>query len=140
MASVEVSFQSLMASAMAAARQRPAPVLGRRGGRNLNGYDCIHALSGSDHSTQLRKAVIASVIGGAIEWYDFFIYGIAAGLIFGKLYFQNEEPLTATARPRATEVLPPIVQFVVPRTVDDQRARGSHIWQSGGAVPPDCGQ
>src|SRR5262249_57635362 len=55
-----------------------------------------HAPSGSDHSIQLRKAVIASVIGSAIEWYDFFIYGIAAGLIFGKLYFPNEEPLTAT--------------------------------------------
>src|SRR5271168_18951 len=53
-------------------------------------------LSASDHSTQLRKAVIASTIGTAIEWYDFFIYGIAAGLIFGKLYFPNEEPLTAT--------------------------------------------
>ena len=53
-------------------------------------------LSVSDHSTQLRKAVIASTIGTAIEWYDFFIYGIAAGLIFGKLYFPNEEPLTAT--------------------------------------------
>jgi len=55
-----------------------------------------HALSGSDHGIQLRKAVFASVIGSAIEWYDFFIYGIAAGLIFGKLYFPNEEPLTAT--------------------------------------------
>ena len=55
-----------------------------------------HALSGSNHGIQLRKAVFASVIGSAIEWYDFFIYGIAAGLIFGKLYFPNEEPLTAT--------------------------------------------
>src|SRR5580700_1242925 len=54
------------------------------------------ALSESDHSKQLRKAVIASTIGTAIEWYDFFIYGIAAGLIFGKLYFPNEGPLTAT--------------------------------------------
>ena len=53
-------------------------------------------LSASDHSTQLRKAVIASTIGTTIEWYDFFIYGIAAGLVFGKLYFPNEEPLTAT--------------------------------------------
>ena len=53
-------------------------------------------MSASDHSTQMRKAVIASTIGTAIEWYDFFIYGIAAGLIFGKLYFPNEEPLTAT--------------------------------------------
>jgi MFS family permease len=53
-------------------------------------------LSSSDHSAHLRKAVIASTIGTTIEWYDFFIYGTAAGLIFGKLYFPNEEPLTAT--------------------------------------------
>src|SRR5689334_9531849 len=54
------------------------------------------ALSSSEHSAQLRKAVVASVIGTTIEWYDFFIYGTAAGLIFGKLYFPHEEPLTAT--------------------------------------------
>jgi metabolite-proton symporter len=54
------------------------------------------ALSPSDHSAQLRKAVIASTIGTTIEWYDFFIYGTAAGLVFGKLYFPNEDPLTAT--------------------------------------------
>jgi metabolite-proton symporter len=53
-------------------------------------------LSTSDHSAHLRKAVIASTIGTTIEWYDFFIYGTAAGLIFGKLYFPNEDPLTAT--------------------------------------------
>ena len=53
-------------------------------------------LSSSDHSAQLRKAVVASTIGTTIEWYDFFIYGTAAGLIFGKLYFPNEDPLTAT--------------------------------------------
>jgi metabolite-proton symporter len=40
--------------------------------------------------------VVASTIGTAIEWYDFFIYGTAAGLIFGKLYFPNEDPLTGT--------------------------------------------
>src|SRR5262245_9092030 len=53
-------------------------------------------LSASEHSRQLRKAVIASTIGTTIEWYDFFIYGTAAGLIFGKLYFPNEDPLTGT--------------------------------------------
>lgn len=53
-------------------------------------------LSASEHSTQLRKAVIASTVGTAIEWYDFFLYGTAAGLIFGKLFFPNEDPLTAT--------------------------------------------
>src|SRR6516162_8836032 len=53
-------------------------------------------LSTSEHSAQLRKAVIASTIGTTIEWYDFFIYGTAAGLVFGKLFFPNEDPLTAT--------------------------------------------
>ena len=53
-------------------------------------------LSSSEHSAQLRKAVIASTIGTTIEWYDFFLYGTAAGLVFGKLYFPNQEPLAAT--------------------------------------------
>src|SRR5512132_3016873 len=57
----------------------------------------IHGtLSASEHSAQLRKAIIASTIGTAIEWYDFFLYGTAAGLIFGNLYFPNSDPLTAT--------------------------------------------
>jgi len=50
----------------------------------------------AEHSAQLRKAVIASTVGTAIEWYDFFLYGTAAGLVFGKLYFPNQEPLSAT--------------------------------------------
>src|SRR5262250_1642840 len=53
-------------------------------------------LSTSEHSAQLRKAVIASTIGTTIEWYDFFIYGTAAGLVFGKLYFPNQDALSAT--------------------------------------------
>ena len=53
-------------------------------------------LTDAEHSAQLRKAVIASTVGTAIEWYDFFLYGTAAGLIFGKLYFPNQNPLSAT--------------------------------------------
>jgi len=53
-------------------------------------------MSDSDHSAQLRKAVIAATVGTTIEWYDFFIYGTAAGLVLGKLYFPNSDPLTAT--------------------------------------------
>jgi MFS family permease len=53
-------------------------------------------LSEAEHSAQLRKAVIASTIGTTIEWYDFFLYGTAAGLVFGKLYFPNEDPFSAT--------------------------------------------
>jgi MFS family permease len=54
------------------------------------------ALPDAEHSTQLRKAVIASTVGTAIEWYDFFIYGTAAGLVFGKLFFPHADPLSAT--------------------------------------------
>jgi MFS family permease len=56
----------------------------------------VGGLSEADHSVQLRKAVIASTIGTAIEWYDFFLYGTAAGLVFGKLFFPNQDALTAT--------------------------------------------
>jgi MFS family permease len=56
----------------------------------------VGALSETEHSVQLRKAVIASTVGTAIEWYDFFLYGTAAGLVFGKLYFPNQNPLSAT--------------------------------------------
>jgi len=53
-------------------------------------------LSDFEHRIQLRKAVIAATVGTTIEWYDFFIYGTAAGLVFGKLYFPNEAPLAGT--------------------------------------------
>ncbi|HEY4919974.1 MAG TPA: MFS transporter [Xanthobacteraceae bacterium] len=54
------------------------------------------AMSPDEHSVQLRKAVIASTIGTTIEWYDFFLYGTAAGLIFPKLFFPGSNPYTAT--------------------------------------------
>src|SRR5271167_77263 len=53
-------------------------------------------LSDAEHSAQLRKAVIAATVGTTIEWYDFFINGTAAGLIFPKIFFPNEDPLTGT--------------------------------------------
>ncbi len=56
----------------------------------------VGSIPEAEHSAQLRKAVIASTIGTAIEWYDFFLYGTAAGLVFGKLYFPHEDPLSAT--------------------------------------------
>ena len=50
----------------------------------------------AEHRVQLRRAVIASTIGTTIEWYDFFLYSSAAGLVFGKLFFPNQDPLSAT--------------------------------------------
>jgi MFS family permease len=54
------------------------------------------SLSEFEHRRQLRRAVIASTIGTTIEWYDFFIYGTATGLVFGPLYFPKSDPLTGT--------------------------------------------
>lgn len=41
----------------------------------------------TDVGTQRRRAVIASTVGTTIEWYDFFLYGTAAALVFPKLFF-----------------------------------------------------
>src|SRR5216110_672816 len=54
------------------------------------------SLSAANHGRELRKAVIAATVGTTIEWYDFFLYGTAAGLVFGKLSFPNSDPTTAT--------------------------------------------
>ena len=39
------------------------------------------------HAVHRRRAVIASTIGTTVEWYDFFLYGTAAALVFPKLFF-----------------------------------------------------
>jgi MFS family permease len=44
--------------------------------------------------SSLRQVVLASLIGTTIEWYDFFLYGTAAALVFGKLFFPSQDPLT----------------------------------------------
>lgn len=45
----------------------------------------------------LRRSVVTSIVGQALEWYDFFLYGTAAALIFGKLFFPlGTDPLVGT--------------------------------------------
>jgi metabolite-proton symporter len=53
-------------------------------------------LSPSEHQRQLRRAVIASTVGTAIEWYDFFLYSTVTGLVFAKLFFPNSDPWVGT--------------------------------------------
>ena len=56
----------------------------------------VDRLGESEHRGHLLRAVIASTIGTTIEWYDFFLYSLASGLVFAKLYFPKDDPLTGT--------------------------------------------
>ncbi|HEY8003918.1 MAG TPA: MFS transporter, partial [Phenylobacterium sp.] len=53
----------------------------------------------------LRKVVLASMIGTTIEWYDFFLYGTASALVFGKLFFPKSDPTTGVMLSFATYAL-----------------------------------
>jgi len=53
-------------------------------------------LSETEHSKQLRRAVIASTVGTVIEAYDFLLYVLVAPLVFAKLYFPGSDPLVGT--------------------------------------------
>ena len=51
----------------------------------------------SDNKTEsnIKKVALTSLSGTSIEWYDFFLYGAAAGLVFPKLFFGEVDPTTA---------------------------------------------
>jgi metabolite-proton symporter len=56
----------------------------------------------SHQPRSIRKVVVASLIGTSLEWYDFFLYGSAAALVFNKLFFPDADPLTGTLLAFAT--------------------------------------
>jgi metabolite-proton symporter len=56
----------------------------------------IGSTTAGDEQKQLARAVLASTIGTSIEWYDFFLYGTATGLVFGKLFFPKDDPIVGT--------------------------------------------
>jgi len=51
---------------------------------------------------QIVKVAFASLIGTSIEWYDYFLYGTAAALVFNKLFFPSYDPLVGTLLAFAT--------------------------------------
>ena len=57
---------------------------------------------GQGEPMSIQKIALASSIGATIEWYDFFIYGTAAGLVFNKLFFPSFDPLAGTLAAYAT--------------------------------------
>jgi MHS family shikimate/dehydroshikimate transporter-like MFS transporter len=56
----------------------------------------------SGDTQSLRQVALASFIGTTIEWYDFFLYGTAAALIFDKLFFPSVDPTIGTLAAFAT--------------------------------------
>jgi len=56
----------------------------------------IAALTAAEHRRQLRRAVLASTIGTAIEWYDFFLYSTVTGLVFARLFFPRADHFVGT--------------------------------------------
>lgn len=53
-------------------------------------------------TTMLTRVVAASMIGTTIEWYDFFVYGLCAALVFNQLFFPSFDPLVGTLLAFAT--------------------------------------
>lgn len=53
-------------------------------------------LSPQTDRRSLRKAIVGSLVGTTLEWYDFFLYGSAAALVFNRVFFPSFDPLTGT--------------------------------------------
>ncbi|MGN5236582.1 MFS transporter [Rhodococcus sp. SJ-3] len=63
--------------------------------------DALHATS-VDRDREHRRVLASSFLGSAIEYYDFLLYGTAASLVFGPLFFSNQGPAVALAASFAT--------------------------------------
>lgn len=50
----------------------------------------------------VNRVALASLVGATIEWYDFFLYGVVAGIVFNKLYFPANDPFVSTMLAYAT--------------------------------------
>src|SRR5262249_120607 len=52
--------------------------------------------SSASNTTEIKRVVASSIIGTAVEWYDFLIYGTATALVFNKLFFPLSDPTMST--------------------------------------------
>ena len=53
-------------------------------------------------SRSTRRVAAAALVGSALEWYDFYLYGTAAALVFNKIIFTSVDPTVATLAAFAT--------------------------------------
>ncbi|GAA2152652.1 MFS transporter [Nocardioides koreensis] len=70
---------------------------------NSQSARAARAAEGTDeHRRQIRRAAIASTVGTTIEWYDYFLYGTAAALVFPDVFFPNSSHYVGTLESFAT--------------------------------------
>src|SRR5699024_12345202 len=60
----------------------------------------------------LRRVLIASVVGSAVEWFDYFIYGTVAALVFNQLFFVTDDPAFGTLYAFSTFVLAFFISYL----------------------------
>src|ERR687888_103282 len=60
------------------------------------------SVEGEEREKQVRKAVLASVVGTSIEWYDFFLYNTAAAIVFADVFFPKSSDYAGTLSAFAT--------------------------------------
>ena len=90
----------------------------------------------ASEATPLRRVVMASLIGTTIEWYDFFLYGSAAALVFNKLFFPEFDPLTGTLLAFATYALGFVARPIITRLSISSRLRPMRSPKWPNTMPP----
>ena len=65
-------------------------------GKQFRERKAMTTAGGSSEPNSIRTIAFASAIGATIEWYDFFLYGVVAALVFNKLFFPQFDSFVGT--------------------------------------------